>query len=112
VGSQERRRLKRYYFKALLQLADSSEYRNVKLESINISVGGIFFRSNKMLEINKKINLLFTLPGWDKPVEAACRIVHNLETIPGKQYFIGAKFIDLSGITGEELGRYLVDHFE
>jgi c-di-GMP-binding flagellar brake protein YcgR len=109
---KERRDRKRYYFKALLQLADSGEYSNVNLESINISAGGIFFRSSQMLDINKEIRLVFTLPGRKEPVEARCLVVHNLETIPGKQYFIGARFIDLDGISPKELSKYLEERFE
>lgn len=108
----DRRKNKRYYFKALLQVADTSEYSNVELESINISAGGIFFRSSQMLELDKKLSLLFSLPEIENPVEAQCIVMHNLETIPGKQYFIGVKFTSLDGITTKELEEVLTKHFD
>lgn len=110
--SEERRTHKRYYFKALVRIAESGEYSNVELESINISAGGIFFRSTRNIDSGKELTLLFSLPGRPDPVEAQCTVMHQLETIPGKQYFIGVKFAKLTGITKEELTTYLAEHFE
>ena len=111
-SSEERRTHKRYYFKALVRIADSGEYSNVELESINISAGGIFFRSSRSIDSGKELSLLFSLPDRPEPVEAHCTVMHELETIPGKQYFIGVKFSKLVGITNEELSTYLAEHFD
>ena len=111
-SSEERRGDKRYYFKALVRIAESGEYSNVELESINISAGGIFFRSSRSIDSGKELTLLFSLPGRPEPVEAHCSVMHELETIPGKQYFIGVKFTKLIGISKEDLSAYLAEHFE
>ena len=110
--NDDKRRAKRYYFKALLQLADASEFSNVELESINISSGGIFFRSSRNLELDTKLNLVFSLPEVETPIEAECNVIHNLETIPGKQYFIGVQFSQLAGISSSGLEEYLAKNYE
>ena len=109
---KDRRKHRRYYLKALLQIAEGGEYSNVTLESINISAGGLLLRSGARIEVGKEFSLLFSLPGHDQPIKATCEAVHNLEAIPGKQYFVGAKFRDVEGITPDELNRHLQEQFE
>lgn len=109
---EDRRKTKRYYFKALLQLADAGEFSNVNLESINISSGGLFFRSSTNLEIGRELNLILSLPEWPQPVEAKCTVMHVLETIPNRQYFVGVSFRDMTGISPEDLDNYLGTHFD
>lgn len=109
---EDRRKSKRYYFKALLQLADSGEFSNVSLESINISSGGIFFRSSTNLEIGRELNIILALPEWPQPIEARCTVMHVLETIPNRQYFVGVSFSSLEGITPADLDHYLGTHFD
>lgn len=109
---KERRKYKRYYLKALLRVTEGGEYSNVDLESINISAGGIFFRSSTEILVGDRISLLFDLPDWHEPIEAGCEAVHSLETMPGKQYFVGVKFLKLEGITETELDTYLREHYD
>lgn len=110
--NDERRKHKRYYFKALLQIVDTGEYSNVTMEAINISAGGIFFRSSVLLEVDQEAVLIFSLPDYEQPIQALCRVVHSLETIPGKQYFVGVKFIKLEGIKASELSAHLQELFD
>ena len=109
---KERRKHKRYYLKALLQANDEAEYSNVTLESINISAGGLLMRASAEIDSGATFTLLFSLPGRSEPVKARCEAVHSLEAIPGKQYFIGARFLDLEGISEAELDDFLKDRFE
>jgi c-di-GMP-binding flagellar brake protein YcgR len=109
---KDRRKYKRYYLKALLQTDEAGEYSNVTLESINISAGGLLIRAGAEIAVGGKFVLLFSLPGHEQPIKAQCEVIHNLEAIPSKQYFVGAKFLELEGITAEELGNVLEERFE
>ncbi len=109
---KDKREHKRYYLKALLQIADAGEYASITLEAINISAGGIFFRSNTDIPDGDTFSLTMSLPGHPEPVEARCRSIHRVETIPEKQYFIGAKFLALEGITQQKLKSLLRERFE
>jgi c-di-GMP-binding flagellar brake protein YcgR len=109
---KDRRKHKRYYLKALLQKEGVEEYSNVTLESINISAGGLLMRSSDLIEVGEKFSLLFSLPGRQQTIGTTCEAVHNLEAIPGKQYFIGAKFLELDGISREELDAYLQSRYD
>lgn len=110
MSSEDRnRRYKRYYYKTPLVLEES---RELSLESINISQGGIFFRSSELLEINKSLSLSFVLPGKEETIEAQCSVIHNLETIPSRQYFVGVRFIKILRSSIEDLGTYLRNYFD
>jgi c-di-GMP-binding flagellar brake protein YcgR len=109
---KDRRKHKRYYLKALLQIEEAGEYSNVTLESINISAGGLLIRSGAEVGVGEVFSLLFSLPGHDQPIRAECEVIHHLEAIPGKQYFVGAKFLKLEGIDSGELERILKERFE
>jgi len=104
---KERRSNKRYYFRALLRFAEAGEYSNMQMESINVSAGGIFFRTNTKINVGEELNFVFSLPDYSNPIEVRCKAVHSVETIPGKQYFVGVEFKDLKGIESEELQKYL-----
>lgn len=108
---KERRKHKRYYIKALLRFAEAGEYRNITLEAINVGAGGIFFRTNKKIQVDEKLNLVFSLPGFEKPIEVFCKVIHSVETIPEKQYFAGVEFLELKGTTKEELDKFLEENF-
>lgn len=92
-------------------MLDHSEADSVSLESINISAGGIFFRSNKSFEIKEHLFVKFKLPQMDKTIVAECRVMHNLETIPGRQYFIGTSFENLQGISFARLTELLDENY-
>ncbi len=109
---KERRKHKRYYLKALLQTDEAGEYSNVTLESINISASGLLVRSGIEIAVGEKFTLLFSLPGREQPIKTECEAMHNLEAIPGKQYFVGARFVELDGITPNELHNYLKERYE
>jgi len=109
---KDRREHKRYFLKALLQADKEGEYSNVTLESINLSAGGLLLRASGKIQVGDTFTLLFSLPDREQPVAAECQAVHNLEAIPGKQYFIGARFIKLEGISKQELDAYLKERFE
>lgn len=109
---KEKREHKRYYIKALLKMADAAEYASITLEAINLSAGGIFFRANADIPEGDTFSLTMSIPGHSEPVEARCRSIHRVETIPEKQYFIGAKFLALEGITKEKLESLLRELFE
>ena len=109
VSEERNRRYKRYYYKTSLRLEES---KGLALETINISQGGIFFRSNELLDINKRINVSFLLPGDSKEISAVCSVVHNLETIPSRQYFVGVKFDRINNSSIDEFGSYLKEYFE
>lgn len=109
---KERRKHKRYFFKALLKFADAGEYSNIQLESINLSAGGIFFRTNKNISEGETLNLIFTLPEHQRPIVVKCATVHSVEAIPNKQYYMGVKFLEIDGISEEGLQKNLKEHFE
>jgi Tfp pilus assembly protein PilZ len=111
MTAKERRKHKRYFIKALLRLAEAGEYSNITLEAINLSAGGLFFRSNTKINIGDEINLLFSLPGFSKPIEVRCKAVHSVETVPGKQYFVGVEFQEIKGTSRKELQKFLAEKF-
>jgi c-di-GMP-binding flagellar brake protein YcgR len=111
MTAKERRKQKRYYIKALLRLAEAGEYSNITLEAINLSAGGLFFRSNTKIDVGAELNLLFSLPDFSKPIEVRCTSVHSVETVPGKQYFVGVEFQEIKGTTRKELQKFLEEKF-
>lgn len=92
----------------MLEHRDSA---SVRLESINISAGGVFFRSNKPFAENEQILLRFDAPWREEPMLAECEVIHSLETIPGRQYFVGTRFKRLHAVDRETLSDQLDSHF-
>lgn len=92
-------------------MLDHSEANGVSLESINISAGGIFFRSDRAFEIKEHLFVKFKLPQMEKAIVAECRVMHSLETIPGRQYFIGTCFEKLQGISFARLSELLDESY-
>lgn len=84
----------------------------MQLESVNISAGGIFFRSNKAFDRDSKLIIRFTIPGQEAAVTSHCSVIHNLETIPGRQYFVGVRFDTLEGISQSRLNSLLSEQYD
>jgi hypothetical protein len=103
----ERRGGTRFYLKSSLRRIDENSEHDYSLETVNISVSGILFRSNLSMKEGELITLQFILPGEEEEeIVTKCRLLHVLETIPGKQYFIGGDFESTEGFDADRLINY------
>jgi hypothetical protein len=103
----ERRDKTRFYLKNSLARIDPDANPNFELETINFSQGGILFRSNLPMKEKQIVTLQFELHGEsEERMVTDCCIMHVLETIPGKQYFIGGEFEGSEDFGAERLLEY------
>jgi uncharacterized protein (TIGR02266 family) len=67
--------------------------------AVNISLGGMFIKTDNPLQVGSRINLRFSLPGSKKIIETKGRVMH---TVSGKsrtkhaQHGMGIQFQELS----------------
>jgi len=79
---------------------------------VNLSAGGLFFRSNIPFESKASIMIRFTLPDHSEQITTTCTVIHILETIPGRQCFVGVIFEELEGISFAKLNTYLHKEYD
>lgn len=107
VESSNRREHDRYTCRVDVTLESESTFYNGFTE--NISAGGLFIATYDVRPIGGTLNLEFTIPGYDGPIQVQGEIrwirEYNDMTpdmIPG----MGVRFINLSPEAGEAIERF------
>jgi CheY-like chemotaxis protein len=98
---RERRRLQR----VKVQCKISVEYEHGRLdgETLDVSMGGMFVRANRILPVGSAVNVALALPLAAEPIRAPARVVR----VVGNE-FMGIQLEAIGKAESERLGGFLV----
>jgi Tfp pilus assembly protein PilZ len=76
----------------------------------NISLGGLFLRTDRLEEVGTNVSLLLVKPGWKKQLTLTARVTSRIEALPGQGRRVpglGLQFTDVDGDCHERLRALL-----
>lgn len=98
---RERRKLQRV--KVQCKISVESEHGRLDGETLDISMGGMFVRANRILPVGADVNVALALPSASEPIRAAARVVRVVEN-----EFMGLQLETIGKTESERLGGFLV----
>jgi Tfp pilus assembly protein PilZ len=76
----------------------------------NISLGGLFLRTDRLEEVGTSVSLLLVKPGWKKQLTLTARVTSRIEALAGQGRRVpglGLQFTDVDGDCHERLRALL-----
>ncbi|MCA1828850.1 MAG: PilZ domain-containing protein [Myxococcales bacterium] len=73
----------------------------------NVSLGGLFVRTDRMEEVGAEIFVDLVRPGWKKQLSLAARITSRVEALDGRIPGLGLQFLRVDGKQHERLRQLL-----
>lgn len=114
VEYRERRNYRRVkgIFNVRVKEEDNSSLQLSHGKSVDVSAGGILFRHNKPIKIDKTINVRFLRPNSFEFFEGNAKVT-RCDLSPGaKYYYIGIEFFDLNQDDVKKLDHFLTSSSE
>jgi c-di-GMP-binding flagellar brake protein YcgR len=102
----ERRRFTRYSYDTRLWLEESFGAPLIKLNTINISAGGLLLASPNDYPVGKRMKILLELPYFLDLIEAETSVRHVTPRKAG-DYIVGLNLEDVKGLTERGLKIFL-----
>jgi type IV pilus assembly protein PilZ len=111
IDSRNSRRHDRHLLEAEIEVGDGHLGGELSFDSHNVSQGGIFLKSDLLLEVGEMFWISFTLPGTKIAVRTRGKVVwvnkNPDENDPTDQPGMGIQFMDLSEAEQAALDAYL-----
>jgi Tfp pilus assembly protein PilZ len=76
----------------------------------NISLGGLFLRTDRLEEVGRNVSLLLVKPGWKKQLTLTARVTSRIDALAGQGRRVpglGLQFTDVDGDCHERLRSLL-----
>lgn len=76
----------------------------------NISLGGLFLRTDRLEDVGTKVSLLLVKPGWKKQLTLSARVTSRIDAIAGQARRVpglGLQFTEMDGDCHERLRALL-----
>jgi type IV pilus assembly protein PilZ len=111
AGKKDTRRHARHPLEAEIGVGDGHLGGELVFESHNISRGGLFLRSDLLLEVGDTVWVSFTLPNTSVAIRSRAKIVwvnrNPDEDDPADHPGMGVQFLDLTDVEESALSAYL-----
>jgi PilZ domain len=103
---QERRRHERLRIRVPLyiELPGGIFQKNVAIEALDVSKGGLFFETTRPVPEGAEARIMVArLGGLPDEAQIEARVIHCETSVDGRSTSVGVQFIQLVGVTAEEL---------
>jgi uncharacterized protein (TIGR02266 family) len=111
VKNRENRKHARRPLRAEIELGDGTFNSEILFESGNLSLGGLFVRSELLLEVGETFWVTFKLPGASAVIRARGRVVwvnrRPDPNLPNDASGMGIEFLELTDVERAALIEYL-----
>ena len=111
IDRRDSRQHPRHPLEAEIEIGDGVLGGELSFDSYNVSQGGIFLKSDLLLEVGETFWISFALPGIDMAIRTRGRVVwvnkEPDENDPTATAGMGLKFLDLSEAEQAALDAYL-----
>lgn len=109
--SRDQRRHVRRPLEVEVQVGDNSFGSEISFDSRNFSEGGVFLKSDLLIEVGEVLLLSFVLPGTPLAIRTRGRVTwvnrNPIEEDPTDDAGMGIQFLDLTAAEQEALKAYL-----
>ena len=103
---QERRRHERLRIRVPLyiEFPDGIFHKNVAIEALDVSKGGLSFDTSRPVPEGAEARIMVArLGGLPDQALIEARVIHSETSVDGRSTRVGVQFIQLVGVTAEEL---------
>ncbi len=105
---QDQRKYRRHPLNVELRARDEHAEGDLVFESVDLSAGGTFLRSDLLLEEDEALTIEFRLPRVLRPIRAQAKVVWVRRfPKPGEVAGMGVHFLSMDAADRAELERYL-----
>ena len=109
LQGEERRRYKRYEFTSSIWLETAPGERLKRLETVNISSGGLLFHSYEELFRGATVILHIEIPYFIDLIRAECTVMHCSKAEDKDLFAVGVHLDHVDGVTKEQLEAFLIE---
>lgn len=103
---QERRRHERLRIRVPLyiELPGGIFQKNVTIEALDVSKGGLSFETSRPVPEGAEARIMVArLGGLPDAAQIEARVIHSETSVDGRSTTVGVQFLQLVGVTAEEL---------
>jgi PilZ domain len=106
TSEQERRRHERSRIRVPLyiEFPEGIFQKNVAIEALDVSKGGLSFETSRAVPEGAEARIMVArLGGLPDQAQIEARVIHSEPSVDGRSTLVGVQFIQLVGVTAEEL---------